>query len=173
MTSGPALAIVKASNRIQVVWRIFKILVFGYKIVVALWPPCIQQLSHTRDFRGVILAGNEVVSLVRIGPQVEQVRESQIPEFPLPQFHSARLVLHLEVYFPVAVTQGQQVPVIGEVEEFDTRACLLLASEVGQEVVAVEVHREGLSRGLVPLEEFLLDVGFPRGRKQRRHPVEV
>ena len=58
-------------------------------------------------------------------------------------------LLH-EDHLPVVEAQRDQVAVVVEVDEALARALLLLAGQVRQQVVAVDVHLERLAAGLVP-----------------------
>ena len=64
------------------------------------------------------------------------------------------------------VTQVQQIARIGEVEELLARTVLFFASEVRQEIVAVEVDLEGLFPDLMALFELFLDVGLAEAREK-------
>ena len=59
-------------------------------------------------------------------------------------------LLH-EHHLPVVVAQRDEIAVVVEVDEALARALLLLAGEVGQQVVAVDVHLERLAGRLVAL----------------------
>ena len=83
---------------------------------------------------------------------------------------SLRPLLH-EHRFPVLVPDRQDVAVIADVEEELARAFLDFTGQIGEHVVAVKVHLEGLVAGLMALEQFLLDVGFSRGGQESRQPV--
>ena len=65
--------------------------------------------------------------------------------------------------FQLSVTRRNQVAVVGEVEERDPRACLLLSGQIRKQVVAVEMHLERLAGGLVSVEQLLLDIGLAGG----------
>jgi hypothetical protein len=78
-----------------------------------------------------------------------------------------------EYEFPIVVAQTSQIAIVGEIEKLLTRALLLRAGQVRQQVVAVEMHLVGHAAGLVAGEQLLLDVRHPGRGEQGRHPVEV
>ena len=69
--------------------------------------------------------------------------------------------------------RGRAVAIVGEVDEALAWAVVHLAGQVRQQVVAVDVHLEGLVAGLVALLELVDDVGVAGGGEERRQPVVV
>ena len=79
-------------------------------------------------------------------------------------------LLH-EHHLPVVEAQRDQIAVVVEVDEALARALLVLAGQVRQQIVAVDVDLERLARRLVALLELLDDVGLARHRQECRQPV--
>src|SRR4051794_7196834 len=99
--------------------------------------------------------------LVRIGPQIEQLRCTQFGEGLEPNLQGARAPLLHENDLPVFRPDAQYVTVVGEIDHAATRAFLDLASEVWQQVVAVDVDLVRHIPGLVPGLELLDDIRIP------------
>ena len=75
-----------------------------------------------------------------------------------------------KLQLPLTVAQRREVAVVGPVEELLARRLLLLALEVRQQVVAVEVDLVVAAHGRVAREQLLLDVGLAgRGQQRRQH----
>ena len=75
-----------------------------------------------------------------------------------------------KLQLPLTVAQRREVAVVGPVEELPARRLLLLALEVRQQVVAVEVDLVVAAHGRVAREQLLLDVGLAdRGQQRRQH----
>jgi hypothetical protein len=64
--------------------------------------------------------------------------------------------------FPVFVTKRDQIAIIVEVDKFLSRAVGLLTPQIGQLIVAIEMHLEGLATCVVPFQQFFLDVRLAR-----------
>ena len=78
----------------------------------------------------------------------------------------------LEDDLPVFEAQGHEVAVVIEVDELLARALVLLAREIGQLVIAIEVDLEGLCPRLMALEQLFLDVRLARRGHERRQPIQ-
>src|SRR5262245_63182201 len=102
----------------------------------------------------VICVRRDVRLLIRIGPQVEELRKPQGSERFLPYQQSSLGALFSENKLPVVVAQADQVGVVIEVVELFARTLLCLASQEWQHVVAVEMHLEGRVAGFHALEEL-------------------
>src|SRR5262249_2652407 len=89
----------------------------------------------------------EVRLLIRIGPQVEELRKPQGSERFLPYQQGSLGALFSKNKLPVVVAQTDQVGVVIEVVELLARTLLRLASQEWQRVVAVEMHLEGRVAG--------------------------
>ena len=107
----------------------------------------------------------------RIGAEVVDLGHAQGRVWLLPAIEAFAALL-LEDDLVLLVAQRGQVAVVAEVEELLARAGRLAGERVG-EVVAVEVHLEGLVADLHPLEQLLLDVGDAGGGQQRGQHVFV
>ncbi len=75
--------------------------------------------------------------LIRIRAQVEQPGYPRIHQGFSPDQHGALCPLLGKYDLPVIVTERLQIAIVGEVEELLARALLLLACQVGQEVIAI------------------------------------
>ena len=65
--------------------------------------------------------------------------------------------------FPIVVADRHQVAVVGPIDELLPRRLLHLAFQERHEVIAIEVHLEGLAVGLVALHHLGDEVGLTRG----------
>ena len=78
---------------------------------------------------------------------------------------------------PVLEPHGDQVAVVGEVEEATPRAVLDLADQIGQQVEAVDVDLVypffSVAHVGIALLELVHHVRVPRGRQQCRQPIVV
>ena len=90
----------------------------------------------------VVGVRRDVRALVRVRPQVEEFRDTQLGERLGPDLQGARRALLLEHELPVFVAQGDEIAVVVEVDELLARAALLLAGQVRKLVVAVEMDLE-------------------------------
>src|SRR5262245_61000178 len=111
-------------------------------------------------------------ALERVSPQREQFGQSKRDEWLLPHVEAMRPLLH-EDDLPLAVAERSQVAVVRPIEKLLAWPLFGIAAQVRQQIVAVEMHLEGLPAGFVPLEALLLDVRFARSCKQCRKPVLV
>jgi hypothetical protein len=71
----------------------------------------------------------------------------------------------------IAVTDRYDIASIGGIDEFSARPLFILAEEVGQEIVAVQMHFVGLAANSFALLQFRDDVVIARRRHKGRHPV--
>src|SRR6185369_3759810 len=117
-----------------------------------------------------IVDGLMVRALEGIAQQIEELGESQGHEGILPDIE-AMGPLFGENELPAPVAQGDELPVVAEVEEFLAGRFRRLPGEVGEEVVSVEVDLEGLVADLVAGEQLLLDIRLPGGGQKGRQPV--
>jgi hypothetical protein len=69
---------------------------------------------------------------------------------------------------PVVEAKRHEIAVVREVDEPLARAGLLLACQVRQQVVSVDMHLERLVGRLVALLQLLDDVGLARRCQERR-----
>ena len=67
----------------------------------------------------------------------------------------------------------QDVAIVADVEEELSGTLFRLAGEIGQQIVAVDMHLVGLVSDLVAFEELRRDVRLSRGSQKRRQPVLV
>jgi hypothetical protein len=81
-----------------------------------------------------------------------------------------RALLH-EDDLPVVEAQGKHVAVVGEVDEALTRALLLHASQVGEQVEAVDADLVGGLADRVTGLQLFDDVRLARGCEEGRQPV--
>src|SRR5262245_1569427 len=95
--------------------------------------------------------GSDRRTLVGIRAQIENPGNACFDELLAPYEHGSLSPLLCEYRFPVVVAQRNQVAVIGEVEEFFPRALLCRASEIGHQVVAIEMYLERLLACLMTL----------------------
>ena len=117
--------------------------------------------------------GSDVRPFERIGAEVEQLGNAQRDEGIGPDRQCASDALLHEHYLPVVIPQADQVAIVGEVEESRPRSLLLLPRQIGQEVVAVDVHLEGLIAVPVALLEFLNDVRLADRGQEGGQPIVV
>ena len=83
-----------------------------------------------------------VGALERVAAQGEQLGQAQLDERLLPDLEAMGALLQ-EVQLPLVVAQGREPAAVGPVEELLARRLGGLALEERQQVVAVEVDREG------------------------------
>ena len=129
--------------------------------------------KRVADHPVVIGVRRDVGPFVGVHPQIEDLGQPQFSERFGPNRHRARGALFGEDKLPVVVAQAKQVALVAEVEELLARIFRGLAGQVRQQVVAVEMHLEGLVADFHALEELLFHVGNARSREERGHPVEV
>ncbi len=115
-----------------------------------------------------VCVGCDIGTLEGVCAQVKQLWNPQPCEGLHPNLNGAwRPLLH-EHHLPVIVPERGQIAVVGEVKEFLARAIFLCAGQVGKQVIAVQVHLEGLVTRFVALEEFFLDVRLTCGGQEGR-----
>ena len=108
-----------------------------------------------------VVHGDVIGLLERIRAQIEDLRHAQRREGLLPNVKAMRTLL-LEDNLPVVVTQADERAIIVPVEELVTRTGSLAGESVG-EVVAIEMHLEGLVAHFHTFLELLLHVGHASG----------
>ena len=84
-----------------------------------------------------------------------------------PKCAACQCTLLQEDQLPVVVAHGDEVAIVGEVEERIARAVGLLPGQVRQQIVPIEVDLEGLGAGLMPRLQLRGDVRLA-GRGQER-----
>ena len=98
--------------------------------------------------------------LVGIATQVLDQRHAQRHKRFHPYSESARRFLLHKDHFPVVITQGRQVPIVGEVENLLAWPFLDLASQQWQHVVAIEMDLVIATIGADALQQLLLDISI-------------
>src|SRR5215467_11382594 len=116
----------------------------------------------------VIGVRRDVRLLIRIGPQVEELRKPQGSERFLPYQQSSLGTLFSKNKLPVVVAQTDQVGVIIKVVELLAWTLLRLTGQEWQHVIAVEMDLKGFVTDFHAFEELLLHVGNSGRRKERR-----
>src|SRR5580704_4017194 len=104
--------------------------------------------------------------------QVVELRDAKLGERLAPDQQGAGLTSLLKDNLPVREPHPDEIGIVVEIDEIGSCRRVLLACQIRQLVVAIEMNLEGLARGLIAGEKLFLDVGFAGGREQRRTPVE-
>ena len=121
----------------------------------------------------VVGVRGDVRPLVRVGPQVEDLRHPQHRVRLGPDVERAAGALLQEDELPVVVAQRRQVTVVGDVEEVLARTGVGAAGDVVELVVAVQVHLVRRAGQVGPCLEPVGDVGVTRSGEERHEPVVV
>jgi hypothetical protein len=138
---------------------------------------CRQKRAHDRLRRDeyarsvghqpvVVGIRRDIRALIRVRPQIEEFRRSQLRKRLGPDSQRAGRTLFLKDNLPVLVTQRDLIAIVVEIDELLPSPTLLLARQVGKLVVAVEVDFKGLAPGLMAPEQLVLRHTW--SRKARR-----
>ena len=117
--------------------------------------------EHALDVPFLVLAQFDVRLLEWVGAKVEHKRRAQRRERLLPDAKPLVLLLE-EDDLPLIVAKARQVAVVGPVEELP--ALVVAAGEKIMLVVAVEMDLEGLSVGVVAVQQLRGDVRLSGSR---------
>ncbi len=91
----------------------------------------------------VVLIGNNVCPLKRIHTQIKDLGYAQASKRILPDIKSTRFAHFAEDRFPIAKSQADQLGIIIEIVKLLTIALRLLAKQIRQLIVSVEMNLEG------------------------------
>ena len=80
------------------------------------------------------------------------------------------IIFNQEINLPVVVPNGKEV-VFSIVEELVPSRVWIFTSQIWKLVVAVEMNVEMLVSGIIPIQQFLFDIGDAGGRHQRRQHI--
>jgi len=101
--------------------------------------------------------GGDVRPLERVRAQVKHLGKAQKDERFRPYLNGTRHALLCKDEFPVVVSHGHQVAVVGKIYKARPGAFFFFAGKVRQTVVAVDMHLELFVANLVALFEFSND----------------
>src|SRR5262245_13750026 len=90
-----------------------------------------------------------VRKLVRISPEIENLRQSQFGKRLCPDLHGSVAALLHENHFPVIVTDSDQITVVAKVEVEITGALIHLAGDVIEQIETIDMVLESLAVRLV------------------------
>ena len=112
-----------------------------HRLVLIALPRILPQVGHERNVGGFLGAGKQIA------------------------------LDGLEAEFPVLVSQGREVAIVGEVEEFLARSLGDVAFQERHEVVTVEMGLEGFVADLQTAQKLCRDVGIAGGGQEGRQEI--